>query len=140
MIVPHREEKLFNATFEGNNDIVKILLESTFVDTRYPNVFNYTPLIIASRYGYQDVVKTILQNGANIESQDDIGETALINAALWGHIEIVELLLKNGANLNVRGIKNRRSPLSWAAYMGHTNVVKLLMKWNANPNLRYIVM
>ena len=60
----------------------------------------------------------------------------MINAALWGHIEIVELLLKNGANLNVRGIKNRRSPLSWAAYMGHTNVVKLLLKWNANPNLR----
>ena len=59
MIAPHREEKLFNATFKGNDDIVKILLESTFVDTRYPNVFNYTPLIIASRYGYQDVVKTI---------------------------------------------------------------------------------
>ena len=72
------------------------------------------------------LVQTILQNGADIESKDDIGETALINAALWGHIEIVELLLKNGANINVRGIKNRKSSLSWAAYMGHIGINCLL--------------
>ena len=33
-----REEKLFHATFEGHNDIVKFLLEGTFVDTRYTQI------------------------------------------------------------------------------------------------------
>ena len=74
MIVPHREEKLFNATFEGHNDIIKILLESTFVDTKYPNVLNYTPLIIASRYGYQDIGPDHVQDNWKDKSIGNISQ------------------------------------------------------------------
>ena len=58
-----------------------------------------TPLHAASLHGHKDVVKFLVQNGADLNSNDNWNCTALHNAAGAGHLQIVDLLCQAGANL-----------------------------------------
>ena len=49
--------------------------------------------MLAVSHGRQDMVKTLLEAGADINSQDEDGSTALMCASEHGHVEIVKLLL-----------------------------------------------
>lgn len=58
------------------------------------------PLCLASDYGQLEIIKYLLDKGANVESTDKHGITALL-AAIWeGHTQCVKVLLEAGANKN----------------------------------------
>ncbi|MBI5116614.1 ankyrin repeat domain-containing protein [Candidatus Poribacteria bacterium] len=59
---------------------------------------------------HPDIVKTLLERGADANIQDNDGKTAIMSAAWHGHTEIVKRLLDMGANPNV---KDRHSRASW---------------------------
>lgn len=42
----------------------------------------------------------LVQNGANVNAQDSLGESALSVSAYKGYEKIADILLKNGANVN----------------------------------------
>lgn len=50
--------------------------------------------------GNEAIVSLLIQNGANVNAQDPLGESALSVAAYKGHLEVVNTLLKSGANVN----------------------------------------
>ncbi|KAL1270179.1 hypothetical protein QQF64_032468, partial [Cirrhinus molitorella] len=52
--------------------------------------------------GHKDLVSLLLQNNADINSQDDEGQTALHYASACEFAEIVELLLKAGADPSIK--------------------------------------
>ena len=53
-----------------------------------------TPLILASYLGYTNIVKTLLNNNADIKARDDIdGSMAIHMAAANGNNEVIEILL-----------------------------------------------
>ena len=54
----------------------------------------YTPVYIASCYGCADVVKLLLERGADINICPKDGKTALERALKYGHTDVVRLLLK----------------------------------------------
>ena len=54
--------------------------------------------MIAAEQGRTDVVKTLLELGAQVSAKGPSGLTALIAAANSGRLPIVEMLLKNGAD------------------------------------------
>ena len=56
----------------------------------------------ASQYGYPAIVILLLAAGANVDKQDDNGNTPLIWAASNGKIEVVKELLKAGANKKLK--------------------------------------
>jgi len=58
-----------------------------------------TALISASTGGHLDVVKTLLENKANLEIKSIEGYTALIWASRSGHLDIVKTLLEHKANI-----------------------------------------
>jgi ankyrin repeat protein len=72
-------------------------------------------------------VKLLLENGAELESQDRKGRMPLSLAAYRGHGAIVKLPLKDGAELESQDIEGRM-PLLLAANRGHEAVVKLLLE------------
>ena len=44
----------------------------------------------------------LLAAGANVDKQDNDGETPLMRAVIWGNIEVVKELLKAGANKKLK--------------------------------------
>jgi ankyrin repeat protein len=65
-----------------------------------------TALICAARYGHLEVVKLLLEKGANIEAHTwGQPATALSWAAANGHTAIVKLLLEKGAKLEAHSVE-----------------------------------
>ena len=65
-------------------------------------LFHLTYFIFISLHGHVDIVRFLLQNGANTELCDDWNCTPLHNAAGAGHYQIVDLLCEAGARLDAR--------------------------------------
>ena len=61
-----------------------------------------TDLIEAAKDGNLEVLELLLQQGANIDIQNNNGNTALIWAARNDRLEVVKLLLQQGANPDLR--------------------------------------
>jgi uncharacterized protein len=57
-----------------------------------------TPLISASRIGFQQAVEWLLGEGAKVDAANRMGETALIAAVQQRQVPIVRILLAAGAN------------------------------------------
>jgi len=58
--------------------------------------------MIASEKGHIDVVRMLLDAGANVNACNDCRRTALMVASKNGHAEMVRMLLDAGANVNAR--------------------------------------
>jgi ankyrin repeat protein len=70
-----------------------------------------------------DVVKELLERGANPNLRNSAGQTPLTFAAGRGFAEIVSLLLSKGGNPNDQD-DNGDTPLHRAAFFGQTDVVE----------------
>ena len=49
-----------------------------------------------------EIVKYLLENGADINAKDNYGTTALMKASSNGQLEIVQFLIENGADINIK--------------------------------------
>lgn len=107
-------ESLFLTACKGDEKedlfVVEFLLaSSSFVDVNQKqSVTGYSGLIIASRNGKIDKVKTILHQAGHcitVNQCDNNGWTALFHAVENTYIQIVEVLMKNGADINLRDYK-----------------------------------
>ncbi|KAJ8533222.1 hypothetical protein ON010_g14032 [Phytophthora cinnamomi] len=58
-----------------------------------------TDLMWAARNGQIQVVQSLIDGGADVNAQDDEGQTALMAAAEYDQIDIVRYLIKHGASL-----------------------------------------
>lgn len=59
-----------------------------------------TPLHWAAQHGHTEVVRTLIDNGTDVNARDVFGRTPLHLAV--SHPEIIALLLEAGANVNAR--------------------------------------
>jgi ankyrin repeat protein len=83
------------------------------------------PLTAAARAGRVEVVRYLLDEGADINLRPSGFSTALHRACFYGHVEVVALLLARGAHT---GPSNSGwTPLMAASSEGHTDVVGLLL-------------
>jgi len=79
----------------------------------------------ASWYGHIEIVNFLVENGADINSQDyEYGYTSLIIASKCGHIEIVKHLIEKGVDINVTNLDGKTA-LILALENRHTDIVKL---------------
>jgi ankyrin repeat protein len=146
----------------GHADKVRLLL-SKGAEVNAKSKQGHTALTIAAaRAGSAEVVKALLDHGAELTAANILGAAAQI-----GDIQVVKLFLERGADPNNRNriggppsISAKRSeelnktggrvmapflgipentegtPLMYAAYAAHTEVVKLLLAKGADVNAR----
>ena len=122
-------------------DAVKRLLAKDGVDVNQARkegpegwMAGATALYHASRNGHKDVVRFLLQAGANVNQANKNGSTPLNIASENGHTEMVGLLLQAGADAN-QANKHGETPLNKAIENGRTEMVRFLLQAGADPNL-----
>jgi len=107
------------------------------VDIHKCNSYGSSPLFLAAKYGYIEVVKMLLHYGANVNQCNRNNESPLFITAIKGHAEIAKLLLQLGADINKQD-RYRIYPLEAAALNGHSEVVKVFLQF-ANENNCFII-
>ncbi|PAA89541.1 hypothetical protein BOX15_Mlig008106g2 [Macrostomum lignano] len=96
-----------------------------------------TPLIEAAKTGSNDVVKLLLEAGAETGLRDCAGFTALHRAVQRSFAHVAETLLKLGrASPQVRCPFSGNTPLHEAAVLGHADCVNTLLRFHAAPHPR----
>lgn len=114
---------------------VRLLLEEEGVNVDARDQNQETPLIAASRAGYEDFVRLLLDKGAGINAEDGPGGNALQTASFLGHENIVRTLLERGADVDARG-QLYGTALQAASYRGRENIVQVLLNWGADVDVR----
>jgi len=90
-------------------------------------------LIFAALEGKEDLVRSLVDQGAFVNHQNHNGETALYWSASQGYSSIVDLLIESGANMNISNLDGA-SPAHVAAANGHCEVLKKLVTNGAYIN------
>ncbi len=115
------------ACITGNVDAARLLLERRIAPD--------AGLLSAAQNRHVELVKLLLNKGANVNYRSKSSNTALHVAALQGGPDTVRLLLKKGADPNLTN-KNNETPLHLAIVGdGDIEVIKLLLAAGAKTNI-----
>jgi ankyrin repeat protein len=120
------------AVDSGNTDIVKLLMRN--------GVNLNTPWYANNYIGYAagkgpEMVRLLLESGADPNNANWLGITYLHKAAWLGSLEFARLLIEFGADLNAIDEEYHSTPLGWAAKYGQAEMVRSLLDNGANPCL-----
>jgi len=75
-------------------------------------VTNRTLLMQAASMGLVDVVFQLLDKGAGVNAENNIGETALSYAVFGNHVDVIQLLLKYGAKVDMAALKQQAAHMA----------------------------
>ena len=127
--------ELFDAAEIGNLKQVMLLLEQGVDKNQIGGYWNETALSVASHNGHFDIVRHLVEQGADMEKACHVGGTPLIYASCFDHLEVARYLLEQGADRD-KAADSGNTPLHLAAYNGRLEIAKLLMVYGADLNAR----
>jgi hypothetical protein len=110
------------------NKVIELLDNGESIEV--PNFANNAPLLVATIYGHENIVRFLLSRGANLEAKDFYGFTALHAATAKGLVRIAKILLENGADIEAQN-NDGGTPLHVAAEYNGT-AIDLLLFYGAN--------
>ncbi|NQV16993.1 MAG: ankyrin repeat domain-containing protein [Armatimonadetes bacterium] len=99
----------------------------------YLKYFEVTPVIQAVRRNNKEIVKYLIQHGADIKQNTLSGISLLKSAIMINNIEIIKLLVRNGANLSKRDSRGNTLLMYVLGYPS-IKMIKYLLKNGININ------
>jgi len=122
-----KTDQLFDAIQAGEKEKVKALLEKDKTLLEAKNDRGSTALIVAASVGKTEMVKLLVNNGADVKAMNDFLNTPLHYAALSGDVESFILLENKGADLEATN--NRGAyPRDYAVQSGNLELFKYIEK------------
>ena len=107
------------------------------IDINAHDKTGYTPIIVAIESGNNEILKVLVENGANLyEKHPVFGKLTLHTACYYENEEAVEILLKANRKLvNVHSGTDGWLPLQDATLKSNARIVEILLRYGANPQL-----
>ncbi|XP_020376693.2 ankyrin repeat and SOCS box protein 3 isoform X1 [Rhincodon typus] len=125
---------LFLATEKGDIAVAKTLLKHGARINGPHSACLWSVLHQAAYQEHLEILKLLLEKGADKEARDDYGITPLFLAAQYGKQESLSVLLQHGSDVNCQAF-DKATPLFIAAQEGHVECVELLLSNSADANL-----
>ena len=153
------------ALSNDHSQLAEFLLDKKINDVNAANKDGDTALMIAAEKGLTDIVKRLLETGANVyardknqctplmcsgnaeiakllidagaevDAKDDMGATALILMAGGGYSNVVKCLIDAGAKINAKITSTGITALMNAVGNGHNDAAKCLINAGADVNV-----
>lgn len=124
---------LCQAILSGNANNVEIFLRRG-ADANLRLYYNSPLLILSAGEGQEEIVRFLLDAGADINAVSSLTEaTALAFAAIRGRPSVVRVLLERGATVDMPS-GSGATPLTHAASEGQTECLRLLLAHHADVN------
>ncbi len=115
----------------GDRFMTGVFLEAGF-DVNRLSSENTSPLAAATRKGHFEIVRILLEAGADLNGiSEDRGHSPLMDAAAEGHRDILEFFIGKGADLTCQN-KNGQSALVLATGNGHYECAAVLLDAGAD--------
>ncbi|GJQ80575.1 hypothetical protein Trydic_g19979 [Trypoxylus dichotomus] len=114
-------------------EIIDYLVQEKKVDVNKCIRNGFSPLYIVAHHGFEDVVKSLIKYGANINRLEN-GFTVLFSLVFStkpSSYEMVRILLENGADINAKA-SSGFTPLHIAAISGRLDMFTLLYEKGAD--------
>jgi ankyrin repeat protein len=127
----------FIGEYKADTDI-QTKIRPTTSDTAQDGDGKYEEMALfhgATYMGDIDVLKSLLDRGADVNIRDESHRTPLCVAAFKGNLGVARLLVERGAEVDTRD-KEGRTPLHYASRFGHLEVSRMLVNHGANVNAR----
>ena len=121
---PAPDNPLVFIAYENNIELVKYLLEIGVDPNVLDDGMGSTAIMMASGYGYDELIQILLHHGAKVYKANRVGFTALHKAAVHGSMSTVKILLASGAD--PRAISDWKTPADQARYQKHYDVAEYL--------------
>ena len=112
--------------------IAEILLYAGAAISPVTRIGGYTPLHLASQSGHGEVVRKLLEAGANANAYTSTGVSSLHFAAQADAAEAIRALIEHGAEVDARDTFSSRTPLMFAAYRGAVDATQALVRADAD--------
>ena len=132
---------LFEAAIHGHGRIVQALLQAgahveaatlgsrlAFLSGYIMDVEGVTPLIAAAEGGHFEVVRLLVDAGADLNRSDSSGFTPVMGAARAGHPGIVKFLLDRGADLEAVDKYGKNARTHAAEFKHQGEIAPILQK------------
>lgn len=114
------------AVFFGHAETVDALLAAgADVNLTSRESMKMPPLGSAMAVERNDIARTLIEHGANVNGKATNDLTALHTAAARGNLESAKLLLEHGADVNAASTDGK-TPLSYAEERNHPEMVEFL--------------
>ena len=114
------------ACYFGQFEVARYLIEKG-ADINLPsqNGFNVYPIHSAAAGNYTDILRLLIQSGAQVNVKQQAGSTPLHAAAQYGNLDMLIILLEHGADVNVR-MEGGKLPADIAREKGFSEISEIL--------------
>ncbi|MEK5107989.1 ankyrin repeat domain-containing protein [Cytobacillus sp. FSL K6-0129] len=123
----HQSGELLQAVEANNLEKVQDILKDTSYLINETNEKGETPLLIATHKNYIEIAKALINEGADVNKQDVLQDSAYLYAGAQGKTEILAYIIENAKPDHQVYNRYGGNALIPAAEKGHLPNVKLLL-------------
>lgn len=124
---------LHHAISYNNGDVVLLLFDHFKMDVNLRSGSNQTCVMIASNFGFIELIKMTLDHGGRINDQDNTRFTAALYCIKQGNVVSLLYLMARGADLNIPD-NNGCTAVHWAAYKNNVFLLRLFRRLGMDMN------
>ncbi len=114
------------ACYFGHYEVARLLiLKGADVNLPSKNGFNVYPIHSAAAGNYTNILRLLIESGAQVNVKQQAGSTPLHAAAQYGNLDMLIILLESGAEVNVR-MEGGKLPADLAREKGYDEIAEIL--------------